>query len=851
MHRALCLALAAGLVLAACHDDRPLAPGDGPSAAISDGTHSDGNPDFFFLPPIVGDPSSDPNFEPGMFNGRLHPVLAIYANPGDGCTGDLTYGPVGVPVVPDEEMYKLEWDTDAANLSANTTYRLCVFSSADGGTMLGFVDLLPVTGGMKNVRTEDTFAFQDGRVVPVKFRIEQGALSYDPSEPDALGTEFTVDDEGGVAVLADETQALAAVAVPAGAVPEGTEVTIVIAQEEPQYTETGTAECLPGGLLQSDWCYQIRTEPELYQFQEPVRVEICVDVSLIEEYADDLLVHKYNETEGLVALPWADPLLIGSTCGGMGQYGAAAAPSPGLFGRLGQWARRLLTPPDLLASVLAEVPKGLGGMAGSFSDFGGAVPAAPEPLTEPLAFTSDRDGNWEIYAMNVDGTSLRRVTYHTADDGGPAISPDGQQIAFVSNRSGNPDIWVMNIDGTNVRQVTTSTVKDTAPAWSPDGTRIAFHRWVGYFEGDTTRPMHDVYSVNADGTGEVRHFRGVLPRWSPDGSRFVFSKFGGRDRHWGDIFVANLDGTDVVNLTNHEANDTKPVWSPDGLRIVFGSNRAKVPGGSEDYEIWVMNADGSAPTCLSNSAGGDFRPDWSPDGLTIAFLSYRSGNNADIWTMNADGSNQVNRTANAAVDKDPALPQAPLITQSAITVDGVMTAGEWDQADHYETTITLPDNTTTRADIYITNDATNLLVAVRFNTDISAWGADVAIRLDENSDGGWDEGVDGNGEDGFTGQDRVASSDQFFDEFLYVDTNQGRSDLDFAGTNDGVLAVGGDASKTVLEMSHPLASADALHDAQLAVGDVVGFLVLMNLPQNPVEQHNRFPGTGFTSYTVR
>jgi len=383
MHRLTLLLVLGGLVLAGCQDDRSLAPGDGPLAAISDGAHSGGNPDFFFLPPMVGDPSSDPNFDPGMFNGRLRPVLAVYTNFGDDCGGDLTYGPIAVPVAPDEEMYQLDWDTDAANLTAGTTYRLCVFSSLDGGTMLGFVDLLPVTGGMKNVRTEDTFAFQDGRVVPVTFRIEQGALSYDPSDPDALGTEFTVDDEGGVAVLADETQSLAAVAVPDGAVPEGTEITIVIAQEEPLYTETGTAECLPGGLLQSDWCYQIRTEPELYQFAEPVRVEICVDVSAIEEYADDLLVHKYNETEGLVELPWAEPTLIGSDCSGMGQYGAA----PGFFGRLSQWARRLLAPPDLLANVLISVPKGLGGTGGSFSDFGGAVPLAALPDLEVSELT--------------------------------------------------------------------------------------------------------------------------------------------------------------------------------------------------------------------------------------------------------------------------------------------------------------------------------------------------------------------------------------------------------------------------------------------------------------------------------
>jgi Tol biopolymer transport system component len=847
MHRLTLLLVLGGLVLAGCQDDRPLAPGEGPLAAISDGAHSGGNPDFFFLPPLVGDPSSDPNFDPGMFNGRLHPVLSIYADPSDGCDGALTYGPAAVPVAPDEETYQLDWDTDAANLTVSTTYRLCVFSSLDDGTMLGFVDLLPVTGGMKNVRTEDTFAFQDGRIVPVKFRIEQGALSYDSSNPDALGTEFTVDDEGGVAVLADETQSLAAVAVPAGAVPEGTEVTIVIAQEEPLYTETGTAECLPGGLLQSNWCYQIRTEPELYQFAESVRVEICVDVSEIPDYADDLLIHKYNETEGLVALPWAEPTLIGADCSGMGQYGA----TPGFFGRLGQWARRLLAPPDLLASVLIIVPKGLGGTGGSFSDFGGAVPAGP--LTEPLAFASNRSGNWELYAMNVDGTALRRLTYHASADGGPAVSPDGQQIAFVSDRSGNLDIWIMSIDGTAVRQLTTNPARDTAPAWSPDGTQIVFHRHVGDYLGDPERPIHHVFTVNLDGTGEVDRLTGVLPRWSPDGSRFVFSKGGGRELYWGDIYVANLDGTGVVNLTNHEANDTKPVWSPDGQRIAFASNRAKVEGGVEDFEIWVMNADGSGVTCLTNTLGRDARPDWSPDGQTIAFMSYRSGN-PDIWTMHADGSDQVNRSAHPAADADPALRQPPLITPSGIILDGFMTAGEWDQADHYTLDITLPNDATTTADIYVTNDATNLLFAVRFNVDISGWGTNIGVRIDDDSSMVWDGGADGNGDDGFVAQDYVSGADMFFDEFFDVELSQGQRDDAYGGTNDGIMAAASTESATVVEMSHPLMSTDPDHDAQIVrnVPDAATpFLVMINLPQAGPTRFHRLPSVGWLHYHVR
>src|SRR5438105_1146558 len=74
-----------------------------------------------------------------------------------------------------------------------------------------------------------------------------------------------------------------------------------------------------------------------------------------------------------------------------------------------------------------------------------------------IAFTSNRDGNDEIYVMNTDGTGVTRLTNDPASDSQPAWSPDGSRIAFTSTRVGNFDIYVMNADGTNVTRLTTTT----------------------------------------------------------------------------------------------------------------------------------------------------------------------------------------------------------------------------------------------------------------------------------------------------------------------------------------------------------------------------------------------------------
>lgn len=102
------------------------------------------------------------------------------------------------------------------------------------------------------------------------------------------------------------------------------------------------------------------------------------------------------------------------------------------------------------------------------------------PDGERIAFSSRRDGDFEIYVMNADGTGLARLTDNDAADKHPAWSPDGQRIAFDSNRDGTWEIYVMNADGDGLARLTYDDADDGSfwalrPVWSPDGKRIAFH----------------------------------------------------------------------------------------------------------------------------------------------------------------------------------------------------------------------------------------------------------------------------------------------------------------------------------------------------------------------------------------
>ena len=97
--------------------------------------------------------------------------------------------------------------------------------------------------------------------------------------------------------------------------------------------------------------------------------------------------------------------------------------------------------------------------------------ASAKPLTtEKIIFSSNRDGNYEIYMMNPDGSQQERLTNHRARDLYPVISPTGEEILFVSDRGGERDLYMMRADGGGERPVfRTDPAYRSYATWSPDG----------------------------------------------------------------------------------------------------------------------------------------------------------------------------------------------------------------------------------------------------------------------------------------------------------------------------------------------------------------------------------------------
>lgn len=276
-------------------------------------------------------------------------------------------------------------------------------------------------------------------------------------------------------------------------------------------------------------------------------------------------------------------------------------------------------------------------------------PTAADQLSGHIVFTCQvfkvQYAN-QICIMNADGTGFRRLTWQdNLQHYYPSLSPDGQHVVYAGFREENVyEIYKLSLeDGTEVRLTNRIGILN-APEFSPDGQTIVFKR---------TNPSNNENQIwtmdrNGETAGNIPGINGWDPTWSPDGKRILFAS----DRDGtAQLYTMNLNGRQLVRVTNLPAVRGRSDWSPDGQYIVTYS------GESWNREVFIMNADGSNTHRLSPGGGNAQGPSFSPDGKWVVFTAYYDhpgeDHGCEIYIVRIDGTDLRRLTNNDYCDYQP------------------------------------------------------------------------------------------------------------------------------------------------------------------------------------------------------
>jgi len=278
----------------------------------------------------------------------------------------------------------------------------------------------------------------------------------------------------------------------------------------------------------------------------------------------------------------------------------------------------------------------------TFTEVGGDYDPAVHPDGTRLIFASTyHDRIPEIYMKTTRGATVTRLTNSSWAEIQPCFSPDGKSFAYASNRRGNWDICIRRLDGSrDVRPITHSMKTDEiAPCFHPTRPWIVFSTF-------STREGKWVIAAKHLKTGQLRYLgQGLYPKFSPDGSKIAFQRARTRSPRWYSIWTIDVDedlnatnATEVVSSPKWAA--INPNWSPKGRYLVFATvhesalaqHTRRVLSGDD---IWIVNLEGQDLIKLTETEEPESHPVWSRDAAgkdRIYFCSMMKGPR-NIWSL--------------------------------------------------------------------------------------------------------------------------------------------------------------------------------------------------------------------------
>jgi TolB protein len=213
---------------------------------------------------------------------------------------------------------------------------------------------------------------------------------------------------------------------------------------------------------------------------------------------------------------------------------------------------------------------------------------------------------YDIFVANADGSGLQRLTHHDGYDAEATISPDGSRIVFTSDRDGDLEIYSMAVDGSDVTRLTHEEGYDGGAFYSPDGTQIVYRAYhptdpaelAAYRDLLRQRLIQpsrvEIFIMDADGSNKRQltdnGAANFAPFFHPEGRRIIYSSNvhdpSGRGFN---LYMIDVASGEIERVTDNPGFDSFPMFSSDGRRLIFSSSRdAEAPGRFDIYIAeWV------------------------------------------------------------------------------------------------------------------------------------------------------------------------------------------------------------------------------------------------------------------------
>lgn len=177
----------------------------------------------------------------------------------------------------------------------------------------------------------------------------------------------------------------------------------------------------------------------------------------------------------------------------------------------------------------------------------------------------------EIYESRLDGSDIRRLTKSAGFDSYPSMARNGRFFVFSSDRGGQRDLYAMNMNGGGLRKISSNRAREIDPTLSPDSWEVAWSKLSDDFASAQIFIAEGRRLTAAPLTAKAA--MQVAPAWNPNGKELIFSSNRGDGKSF-DLYALDRKATCLKRLTESPNDELFPTFSPDGKQIIFSSNHS-------------------------------------------------------------------------------------------------------------------------------------------------------------------------------------------------------------------------------------------------------------------------------------